>query len=201
MLGQFADHTGPWARRALPLTTAWLLRPLQRRRMLGDALSRMKTTPAKRQVLKTIAGTFPGNVLKFRWHLVSYPACSLCTGNYANESQVPTHDLNASDQSGLWEPSSLEDYCDPDYIPSVDAQAPAAADTSDSIPPLSTADPSDLLAKAAAMATEINLGAREKSGRGGGRGGRSGRGRPGRAPARERLAGRTNCAQSCPDTR
>ena len=35
-----------------PLTTAWLLRPLQGRRMLGDALSRMKITPAKRQVLR-----------------------------------------------------------------------------------------------------------------------------------------------------
>ena len=111
-----------------------------------------------------------------------------------------SRDLNASDQSGLWEPSSLEDYCDPDYIPSVDAHAVAAADTSDSLPPLSTADPIDSPAKAAATATETNLGARGKSGRGGGRGGRSGRGRPRRAPARERLAGRTNSAQSCPDT-
>ena len=41
-----------------PLTTAWLLRPLQGRRMLGDALSRMKITPAKRQVLQTIAARF-----------------------------------------------------------------------------------------------------------------------------------------------
>ena len=69
-----------------PLTTAWLLRPLQGRRMLGDALSRMKITPAKRQVLQTIAGTFPGNAIKFRWRLVPSPACSLC--NHANESQV-----------------------------------------------------------------------------------------------------------------
>ena len=69
-----------------PITTAWLLRPLQGRRMLGDALLRMKITPAKRQVLQTIAGTFPGNALKFIWHLVSSPACSLC--NHANESQV-----------------------------------------------------------------------------------------------------------------
>ena len=30
-----------------PLTTAWLLRPLQGRRMLGDALSRMKITPQR----------------------------------------------------------------------------------------------------------------------------------------------------------
>ena len=54
--------------------------------MLGDALSRMKIIPAKRQVMQTIAGTFRGNALKFKWHLVSSPACSLC--NHANESQV-----------------------------------------------------------------------------------------------------------------
>ena len=48
--------------------------------MLGDALSRMKI------VIQTIEGTFPGNELKFKWHLVSSPSCFLC--NHVNESQV-----------------------------------------------------------------------------------------------------------------
>ena len=36
-----------------PLTTLCLIRPLQGRRMLGDALSRMKINSAKRRVLQT----------------------------------------------------------------------------------------------------------------------------------------------------
>ena len=49
-----------------PLTTEWLLWPLQGWRRLGDALSRMKIVSANRQVLQTIAGTFPGNA-QFAW--------------------------------------------------------------------------------------------------------------------------------------
>ena len=86
-------------------------------------------------------------------------------------------------------PSSLEDYCD---IPSVTADAVAAADTSDSYPPLSTVDP---LAKAAAIATETNLGARENSWRGGRtpgvEAGAAGAGQGERLPSKDGLAGQT----------
>ena len=63
---------------AVPITTAWLLRQGQGRRVLGQALKAMKTNAAKRRVLQTIAGTFPGNALLCRWKLRPTATCDLC---------------------------------------------------------------------------------------------------------------------------
>ena len=63
---------------AVPITTAWLLPQGQGRRVLGQALKAMKTNAAKRRVLQTIAGTFPGNALLCRWKLRPTATCDLC---------------------------------------------------------------------------------------------------------------------------
>lgn len=64
--------------KAVPITTAWLLRQEQGRQVLGRALKAMKTDSAKRRVLQTIAGAFPGNALLYRWKLRPTATCDLC---------------------------------------------------------------------------------------------------------------------------
>ncbi len=51
----------------LPLTASWLLRPDQGRNALGKVLGEMKISAAKKQVLQSIAGAFPGNALLHKW--------------------------------------------------------------------------------------------------------------------------------------
>ena len=51
--------------RHVPLTASWMLRPNQGRKILGAALSRMKVAAAKRQVLQSLAGMYPGTALLF----------------------------------------------------------------------------------------------------------------------------------------
>ena len=46
----------------------------------------MRDTPAKRQVLKSLAGMYPGNALLFKWGLTPSPACTLC--GHASETQT-----------------------------------------------------------------------------------------------------------------
>ena len=65
---------------SIPLTIAWLLQPLQGRRMLGDALSPMKITPARDKCCGLLRARF----LATRSSLT--PAHSLC--KHANESQI-----------------------------------------------------------------------------------------------------------------
>ena len=60
------------------ITTSWLMRQDQGRQVLGAALSTMRTDAAKRRVLQTLAGAFPGNALLYRWKMRSSGSCDLC---------------------------------------------------------------------------------------------------------------------------
>jgi hypothetical protein len=62
----------------LTLTAAWMLRPNQCRSTLGQVLGEMRISAAKKQILHSIAGAFPGNAVLHKWRIVSSPACALC---------------------------------------------------------------------------------------------------------------------------
>jgi hypothetical protein len=47
----------------LPLTAAWMLWPNQGRCTLGQVLGEMRISTAKKQLLQSIAGAFPGNAV------------------------------------------------------------------------------------------------------------------------------------------
>ena len=79
-------RSGQTTPRHVPLTTSWMLRPNQGRKILGAVLSRMKAAAAKRQVLQSLAGMYPGNALLFKWGLKPSPMCTLC--NQASETQA-----------------------------------------------------------------------------------------------------------------
>ncbi len=63
-----------------PITTTWMMRQGQGRQVLGAALRSMRTDAAKRRVLQTMAGMFPGNALLYtgRWKLLPSGSCHLC---------------------------------------------------------------------------------------------------------------------------
>ena len=76
-----ADLTRPrrdGAARPIPITTAWLLRQDQGRQVLGKTLHGRKNDSAKRRILQTLAGAFPGNALLCRWKLRATATCDLC---------------------------------------------------------------------------------------------------------------------------
>jgi hypothetical protein len=62
----------------LPLTASWLLQLNQGRSTLGKVLDEMKISSAKKQVLQSIAGAFPGNAVLHRWGIKPSAACTLC---------------------------------------------------------------------------------------------------------------------------
>ena len=64
--------------RPVPITTAWLLRQNQGRQVLGKTLHGRKNDSAKRRILQTLAGAFPGNALLCRWTLRATATCELC---------------------------------------------------------------------------------------------------------------------------
>jgi hypothetical protein len=70
----------------VPITTSWMLRPNQGRKILGAVLTRMKIASAKRQVMQSLAGMYPGNALMFKWGLKPSPVCTLC--EHASETQT-----------------------------------------------------------------------------------------------------------------
>ena len=72
----------------LPLTASWLLRPDQGRSMLGQVLSKMGIGTAKKQVLQSIAGAFPGNALLHKWGMVASAACALCGAPAETQSHI-----------------------------------------------------------------------------------------------------------------
>ena len=61
-----------------PITTTWMMRQDQGRQVLGAALRSIRTDAAKRRVLQTMAGMFPGNALLYRWKLRPAGSCDLC---------------------------------------------------------------------------------------------------------------------------
>ena len=67
----------------LPITTAWYA-------MVDEAgpgaLRTMRTDAAKRHVLQTLAGAFPGNALLHKWKLRASGSCGLCA--YPAEMQA-----------------------------------------------------------------------------------------------------------------
>jgi hypothetical protein len=77
---------GQMAPRHVPITTSWMLRPNQGRKFLGAVLTRMKVASAKRQVMQSLAGMYPGNALLFKWGLKPSPVCTLC--EHASETQT-----------------------------------------------------------------------------------------------------------------
>ena len=62
----------------VPITTAWMLRQDQGRQVLGRILRGRKPDSAKRRVLQTLAGVFPGNAILCRWKLRATATCDLC---------------------------------------------------------------------------------------------------------------------------
>ena len=72
--------------RHVPLTATWLLQPNQDR-TLGEAMARMKTNSAKRQLLHTMTGMYPGNTLLFKWGLTPSPACI----HYRHAAETEAH--------------------------------------------------------------------------------------------------------------
>lgn len=65
-------------KRVLPLTTQWLIRTGQGRGVLGEVLQGIKVSPEKKQILQTIAGTFPCNDLLHKWGIREDAKCMLC---------------------------------------------------------------------------------------------------------------------------
>ena len=51
------------------ITTSWLMRQDQGRQVLGASLRAMRTDAAKRRVLQTLAGAFPGKALLYKWKI------------------------------------------------------------------------------------------------------------------------------------
>ena len=72
----------------LPLTASWLLLPDQGGSTIGQVLSKMETGTAKKQVLQSIAGAFPGNVLFHKWGMVASAACTLCGAPAETQSHI-----------------------------------------------------------------------------------------------------------------
>ena len=72
----------------LPITAAWMLRPNQGRSTLGQVLGEMRISTAKKQVLQSIAGAFPGNAVLHKWRIVSSPACTLCGHPAETQSHI-----------------------------------------------------------------------------------------------------------------
>jgi ribonuclease HI len=72
----------------LPLTASWLLRPNQGRSTLGKVLGEMRISPAKKQVLQSIAGTFPCNAVLHKWGIVPSAACTLCGHPAETQSHI-----------------------------------------------------------------------------------------------------------------
>ena len=73
---------------ALPLTASWLLRPDQGRSTLGKVLGKMQISPAKKQVLQSIAGAFPCNAVLHKWGVVPSAACALCGHPAETQSHI-----------------------------------------------------------------------------------------------------------------
>ena len=72
----------------LPLTAAWMLRPDQGRSTLGEVLGEMKISPAKKQVLQSMAGAFPCNAVLHKWGIVPSAACALCGHPAETQSHI-----------------------------------------------------------------------------------------------------------------
>ena len=72
----------------LPLTASWLLRPDQGRSTLGKVLGEMKISTAKKQVLQSIAGSFPCNAVLHKWGIVPSAACALCGDPTETQSHI-----------------------------------------------------------------------------------------------------------------
>ena len=72
----------------LPLTASWLLRPNQGRNTLGKVLGEMQISPAKKQVLQSIAGAFPCNAVLHKWGIVPSAACALCGHPAETQSHI-----------------------------------------------------------------------------------------------------------------
>jgi hypothetical protein len=80
---------GQIAPRHVPISTSWMLRPNQGRKILGAVLTRMKIASAKRQVMQSLAGMYPWNALMFKWGLKPSLVCTLC--EHASETHWQTH--------------------------------------------------------------------------------------------------------------
>jgi hypothetical protein len=67
-----------------------MLRPNQARglEILGAGLSRMTVATAKRQVLQSLAGMYPGNALWFKWGLKPSRVYTLCEHALETQTQI-----------------------------------------------------------------------------------------------------------------
>ena len=72
----------------LPLTASWLLWPDQGRSTLGKVLGEMEISTAKKQVLQSIAGSFPCNAVLHKWNIVPSAACALCGHPAETQSHI-----------------------------------------------------------------------------------------------------------------
>ncbi len=72
----------------VPLSAAWMLRPNQGRDTLGKVLGEMRVSTTKKQVLQSIAGAFPCNVVLHKWGIAPSPACAHCGHPAETQSHV-----------------------------------------------------------------------------------------------------------------
>jgi len=72
----------------MPLTASWLLRPDHGRQTLGRVLGEMPISAAKKQVLQSVAGAFPGNAVLHKWGIVPSAACALCGHPAETQSHI-----------------------------------------------------------------------------------------------------------------
>jgi hypothetical protein len=55
---------------------------------LGKVLGEMKISAAKKQVLQSIAGSFPCNAVLHKWNIVPLAACTLCGHPAETQSHI-----------------------------------------------------------------------------------------------------------------
>ena len=73
---------------ALPLTATWMLRQGHGRELLGKVLGEMRISTSKKQVLQSIAGSFPCNAVLHKWKIVQSAACALCGHPAETQSHI-----------------------------------------------------------------------------------------------------------------
>jgi hypothetical protein len=83
-----SQEGSPPAPPVLSLTAAWMLSTDQGRELLGKVLGEMRISTAKKQVLQSIAGSFPCNAVLHKWKIVQSAACALCGHPRETQSHI-----------------------------------------------------------------------------------------------------------------
>ena len=84
----FGGESAHLVSRPMNWTENWLARVGMGRTWLGTALQHMETGPAKRRILQTIAGTYPGRALLHKWGRAESPKCPLCGAQAESQCHI-----------------------------------------------------------------------------------------------------------------